>query len=158
MAQITKVRSTPLLMPAVGSSITFTIDSDPTWASTNQVVQITNSDLSPALVGYFKVLSFTYNTKSASSISGRSGRTLTLENSSIFSAYNISPGSLIPDGSTVGPAGFGGGGGSGATGAQGETGPQGATGDVINIFYGGYKQKYLKYKNKYLKLKNYKSL
>ena len=124
-------------MPAVGSSITFTIDSDPTWASTNQVVQITNSDLSPTLVGYFKVLSFTYNTKSASSISGRSGRTLTLENSSIFSAYNISPGSLIPDGSTVGPAGFGGGGGSGATGAQGETGPQGATGDVINIFYGG---------------------
>ena len=26
------------------------------------------------------------------------------------------------------------------------------------IFYGGYKQKYLKYKNKYLKLKNYKLL
>ena len=76
-------------MPAVGSSFTFTIDSDPTWASTNQVVQITNSALSPNLVGYFKVLSFTYNTKSASSISGRSGRTLTLENSSVFSAYNV---------------------------------------------------------------------
>ena len=29
---------------------------------------------------------------------------------------------------------------------------------AINLFYGGYKQKYLKYKNKYLKLKNYKSL
>jgi hypothetical protein len=29
---------------------------------------------------------------------------------------------------------------------------------AINIFYGGYKQKYLKYKNKYLKLKNYKLL
>ncbi len=27
---------------------------------------------------------------------------------------------------------------------------------TTNIFYGGYKQKYLKYKNKYLKLKNYK--
>ena len=29
---------------------------------------------------------------------------------------------------------------------------------VHRIFYGGYKQKYLKYKNKYLKLKNYKLL
>ncbi len=27
---------------------------------------------------------------------------------------------------------------------------------TTNMFYGGYKQKYLKYKNKYLKLKNYK--
>ena len=28
---------------------------------------------------------------------------------------------------------------------------------TTRMFYGGYKQKYLKYKNKYLKLKNYKS-
>jgi hypothetical protein len=28
---------------------------------------------------------------------------------------------------------------------------------TLNVYYGGYKQKYLKYKNKYLKLKNYKS-
>jgi hypothetical protein len=91
------------LMPATGSNVTFNVDSDVTWTSYDQVVQVTNSTLTPNLIGYFRVVSFTYNVRSSAAVSGRSGRTLTLNNSSEFSRFNQSPGTLIPSGSSIGP-------------------------------------------------------
>ncbi len=91
-------------MPATGSSVTFNVDSDVTWASYDQIVQVTNQNHSPSLYGYFRVLSYAYNTRSQASISGRSGRTITLTNSQEFSRFNLPPGTLIPSGSSIGPA------------------------------------------------------
>ena len=48
-------------MPATGSNVTFNVDSDVTWASYDQIVQVSNPFGYPTLIGYFRVQSYKYN-------------------------------------------------------------------------------------------------